>query len=136
VTPIFVHVWSDRESVYDTGGQPESAYHPDPTSAQTLSGLAQATGGKVFAEGHAGAVTRAVREALGRGPTRPQGIRFSTRALGPYFALAALLPLLLLLREGGTFRTVGRRALRAGSAGDAGMDATSGLPSEPDRVAV
>jgi len=97
VTPIFVHVWRGDERVFDPGGTAESAYHPDPSSAETLASLAQAAGGKVFGEGQTSAVAAAARDALGHGPTRPEGSAASTTALAPYVALAALIPLLLLL---------------------------------------
>jgi hypothetical protein len=101
VTPIFIHVWGGDERVFDPGGKAETAYHPDPSSASTLAALAQATGGKAFGEGQLGAAARAVRAALGRGPTRPQGLTVSTTALARYVALAALLPLLVLLTADG-----------------------------------
>jgi hypothetical protein len=101
VTPIFVHVWGGDERVFGPGGQPETAYHPDPSSAASLASIAQATGGKVFGENQLGDAASAVRAALGRGPTRPEGLAASTTALGPYFALAALLPLAFLFANGG-----------------------------------
>jgi hypothetical protein len=100
VTPIFVHVWGEGERVFDPGGQAETAYHPDSSSAASLASLAQATGGRAFDEGQLGKVVGAVKAALGQGPTRPEGVATTTTALGPYVALAALLPLAFLLAGG------------------------------------
>jgi hypothetical protein len=115
VTPIFVHVWRGNERVFDPGGRAEPAYHPDPSSSATLAALAQATRGRVFGENRIGAVAKAVRTALGRGPTRPAGLAVSTTALGPYVALSALIPLLFLLAEGGL--PIGVRRVTSGAAG-------------------
>lgn len=101
VMPIFVQLGSQDEAVFDPGGRPESAYHPDATSNQTLASLAQAAGGKAFRESDLGAAARAVRAAIGSGPSRPQGLTVSTRSLAPYAALAALVPLFYLLAEAG-----------------------------------
>lgn len=117
VTPIFVHVWNADERVFDSGGEAETAYHPDPSSAATLASLAQATRGKVFTEGQIGAAAKAALEALGRGPSRPQGLTLTTTVLAPYVALAALLPLLALLAEGGAASRL-RRVASLGRAAD------------------
>ena len=100
VTPIFVHIWSPGEEVFDVNGQPEAAYHSDPSSTSTLAGLAQAARGKAFGEGELGAALSAVRAALGRGPTQREGLTETTQTLAPYVALAALVPLLLLVGAG------------------------------------
>ena len=106
VTPIFIRIGDSDESVYDSGGKPESGYHPDPAAGLTLGSLAQAAGGKAFGESQLGAAASAVRAALGHGPARPAALTVSTRALAPYLALAALVPLLLLVGGGlaGTLR--------------------------------
>ena len=100
VTPIFIRIGSTREDVFDAGGQPETAYHPDASSTQGLDALAGATRTRIGSETELGAAARAVRASLGRGPTRTEGLTVSTRTLAPYAALAALVPLLLLLAEG------------------------------------
>ena len=100
VTPIFVHIWSPGEDIFAASGHPEAAYHPDASSTEVLAGLAQAGRGKTFGEGELGAAASAVRAALGSGPTHREGLTLTTRALAPYIALAALLPLLLLLAAG------------------------------------
>jgi hypothetical protein len=89
---IFIHVSSPDEAVY-TDGKPESGYHEDPTSGQTLSQLAAAIGGRSFGEGDlAGAAAAAGRE-LGRGPTAIVGRSQRLVRLAPWIALLALVPL-------------------------------------------
>ena len=107
---ILVHVWSPDERVYDPSGKPEEGYHPHLDSTALLSELAQAAGGHVFGENAVGSAERAARAALGNGPTRVLGRSERTQTLAPYVALAALLPLLLLLR--GTVRRGLARELR------------------------
>jgi hypothetical protein len=102
VTPIFIQISSPGESVFGPGGQPETAYHPDPSSSEALATLAQAAGGTVFREGDLSAAARSVRAAVGHGPTINEGLTGSTTALAPLFALAALVPLLVLLAGDGS----------------------------------
>ena len=94
---VLVHVWGPHESVFRTDGTPEGAYRPNPSSGATLASLASATGGAVFGERRAGAAAKAVRDALGSGPTARLGLVPHTRALGRFLALLALLPLGLVL---------------------------------------
>jgi len=100
VTPILIRVSSPGEAVFAAAGQLEPAYHPDPSAGQALAGLAQAARGLTVPETALGKAARAVRTALGSGPTQNEGRIVSTRALAPYAALAAFLPLFLLLAEG------------------------------------
>ena len=112
VTPVFVRVSSPGEAVFDADGQRETAYHPDATSGATLAELAQAAGGRTFGERDLGAAASAIRAALGRGPVEPQGTTVTTRALAPYAALLALVPLLFLLAPAGLARLVPSRRRR------------------------
>lgn len=96
-TLVLVHVWGPREAIYAADGGREGAYRPDPASAAALRSLAEATGGAVFGEHQAGDVARAVRRALGPGPTVGLELERRTFALGRFIALAALLPLGLVL---------------------------------------
>jgi hypothetical protein len=121
VTPVFIRIGGTDESVYDSNGQPESGYHADPEAGLTLSGLAQAAGGKAFGESQLGAAASAVRSALGSGPVHAEGLTVSTRALAPYIALAALVPLLALV---GAFALVLRAAR-----GTREREGTTALPS-------
>jgi hypothetical protein len=94
---VLVHVWGADEAIYGADGTRETAYSPDPRSAGTLASLAAASGGTVVGEHRAAAAARAVRKALGTGPTVRVGVEPRTRPLGRYVALATLLPLALVL---------------------------------------
>lgn len=100
VTTVFVRVGSTSENIFGPDGKPDPAYHPDATSTEELAPLAEAAHATVVAAGDVGAAARAVRASLGSGPTRREGLTVSTRTLAPYVALAALLPVLLLLVDG------------------------------------
>jgi len=98
VSLVLVRFWAEGERVFGPSGQPES-YRPDPESGPALAGLADATGGRVFAEGDLGAATAFARSALGTGPTTARGRELRTTPLAPYVAAAALVPLLFVLRR-------------------------------------
>jgi hypothetical protein len=137
VTPIFIRLGSAGESVFDPGGQPEASYHPDPAGAQAaLTGLARAAGGKVFGENQVPAAARAVRAALGRGPSKAEAVKVSTTTLAPFFALAALVPLLVLLLEGvGARGLAGRMRRRGGNALETSPPANTESQPLPTRAA-
>ena len=94
---VFVHMGGPREAVFRPDGTPEGAYHPNPASGAALSALAEVTGGAVFGEAQAPAAAKAVRGALGGGPTVRLGLEARTRALGRFLAVLLLLPLGLVL---------------------------------------
>ncbi|MEX2645379.1 MAG: VWA domain-containing protein [Gaiellaceae bacterium] len=96
VRSVFVHLWDPAERVY-TNGRAEPQYRPDPSGRTLLEALAVATGGSVYSEAAAAAAARKSRELLGSGPTRAQGVREARSGLAAYLALAALLPVGLLL---------------------------------------
>jgi hypothetical protein len=98
VKVIFVHVWQPGEAVYD-GNSPEQGYHEDPNSGQILTTLAGALdNGESFDESSiAGAISAMKADVGTTGPTILQGSVERTRTLAPYVALAALLPLLLII---------------------------------------
>ena len=93
---VFVHVWNRDERVF-TEGAPEPQYRPQPSSRAVLDGLAKSVSGNAFSEDEVGAVTKSARAALGTGPTIVRGEQGGRVALAPYFAAAALLPVVLLL---------------------------------------
>jgi von Willebrand factor type A domain len=95
ITPVFLHFWDEDERVYSRGA-PEP-YRPDESSREVLERLADSTNGHVYSEGDLGAATAKVRDLLGSGPTVVQGRSGDRIALAPYLALAAFLPLTLLL---------------------------------------
>jgi hypothetical protein len=98
VKVVFVHIWKPGEAVYDLN-TPEQGYHEDPQSGQILKTLAAALdNGKSFEESSIGSAIGAMKDDLGTsGPTVLQGNVERTRTLAPYVALAALLPLLLIV---------------------------------------
>src|SRR5262249_30959317 len=70
VTLVFVRIGSTSEQIFDAAGQADTAYHPDATSTEALTALAEATHAKTFTEGDLAGAARAVRAKLGQGPTR------------------------------------------------------------------
>jgi hypothetical protein len=85
------------DRIYDADGRVEAAYHPDARAPAIVEGLAAAARGRAFDSGQLAAVETAIRKQLGTRLTRAQGTRTKTTTLAPYFALAALLPLGLIL---------------------------------------
>ena len=98
ISVILIRVWAKGERVFGLSGQPES-YRPDPQSGLALTGLAAATGGRVFAARDVGAAAAFARSAVGRGPTTARGRETRTTPLAPYVAAATLVPLLFVLRR-------------------------------------
>ena len=97
IDTVFVHFWGEDERVY-TRGVPEPQYLPDPSSRALLEGIAGSIDGTVFEEKTSiGVVGQRARQLLGAGPTVVEGKEQGRDALAPYFALAAFLPLGLLL---------------------------------------
>jgi hypothetical protein len=95
----FVHMGGADDRIY-TSGIAEAGYTPAPTSAATLSAAARATRGRVVKEGEISTVADDVRQVLGTGPTVNRRIEGSRRALMPYIALLAAIPLgFVLLRR-------------------------------------
>jgi hypothetical protein len=96
VKTVFVQLWDPAERVY-TNGRAEPQYRPDPAGRTLLEALAVATGGNVYSEREGAAAARKSRQLIGSGPTRAQGVREARSGLAAYLALAALLPVGLLL---------------------------------------
>lgn len=96
IATVFVQFWDRDERVF-TGDAPEAGYRPDPSARDLLEDLAGAVQGRVYDEEELSAVRSYARDRLGSGPTVVQGERGSRIALAPYFAAAALAPLVLLL---------------------------------------
>jgi len=97
---LAVRFWHAGEALYGASGRPDPSYRPDPTGQAELAGLAAAAHGRAFEEGDLGAAAATLRSLLGHGPT--ETVRGRTRRetpLAPYAALAALLPLGLLIRR-------------------------------------
>ena len=96
VTPVFVHVWKPDEHIYNDG-KADPHYSADPSSASTLSNIAQLTGARAFPERAAGAVAQAARAAVGRAGTRTRIDAYARVALAPWFVLGGVVPLGFLL---------------------------------------
>ena len=78
-------------------GAVKPQYEPDPSSRGILERVAVATGGAVHSETGIEEAVSGVRRALGSGPKAAEGQVRGRDALAPYLALAAFLPLGLLL---------------------------------------
>jgi hypothetical protein len=99
VSLFFVHLWDPEERVYDARRRPES-YRPSPTSRPVIDRIVREVGGGVFAEPDADQAIAAVERKLGTGPVAPRGRELQAVSLAPYAAVAALVPLgLVLLRR-------------------------------------
>jgi von Willebrand factor type A domain len=96
IETIFLQFWAADEEVF-TGGAPEPEYEPNQAARSILDGLAGTTGGSVYDESSLGEAEQEARNALGDGPTVAQQRRPDHIALAPYLAVAAFLPLTLLL---------------------------------------
>jgi hypothetical protein len=93
---VFVHFWDGDERVF-TKGAPEPQYRPSPASRSLLDALAETVSGNTFSEHQLRPVEQAARGVLGSGPTIVRGEQGGRVPLAPYFAAAALLPVVLLL---------------------------------------
>ncbi|MEX2645950.1 MAG: VWA domain-containing protein [Gaiellaceae bacterium] len=99
IATLLVRVGGPGERVF-AAGVAEDAYQPPEGAAAALEQIASQVEGRVFAEEDVADVVAAAREALGTGPTRQRIIEGERRALMPWVALAAVLPLgLVLLRR-------------------------------------
>jgi hypothetical protein len=97
IRPVYLRFWGPNERVYSNGAE-EPQYRPQPESRAILESLAAATGGREFDEGDVAAAERQVRTDLGTGAERAEATDRGTRLrLAPYLAIAAFLPLGLLL---------------------------------------
>jgi hypothetical protein len=96
---LFVQLWDADEKIYSPSGKVDPGYRPDPQAPSEARRLAAAGKGEVLGE-DPGVLTSSVKAFLGSGAqtkVREQRTRVS---LGPYVALAALLPLgFVLLRR-------------------------------------
>ena len=84
------------ERIYESGVA-EAAYEPDPAARTTTTAAAALVRGRVLDEGQVAEAAKAVREALGAGPTVDRRIEGSRRARMPFVALLSILPLAFVL---------------------------------------
>jgi hypothetical protein len=96
---VLIRVGTTGEQVFGPGGLPEPAYIPPPASGTALTEFLGATHGRAFGEHDVGAALRAARAALGTGPRKRLGSVPARTDLAPYFVLAAVLPLGVVLRR-------------------------------------
>ncbi len=97
IDAIFVQFWGARERVF-TNGEAEPQYRPQPEARSVLDTLASSTGGSAFGEQNLTAAEQQAHIDVGNGPTRAVENRRGRRLpLAPYLAVAAFLPLGLLL---------------------------------------
>jgi hypothetical protein len=98
IAVVVVRVGSRTERVFGPEGVPEPAYAPPAASDRALAQFLAATHGKVFSENDVAGALRAARSALGTGPRERLGTVSGRKDLAPYFVLAAILPLGIVLR--------------------------------------
>lgn len=97
---VVVRIGRSGEAVFDVGGRPEAEYTPVSRAPFIADRLAALAGGRVFTEDAVEGAARAVADLAGRsGPTELRGEGESRRPLAPYAALAAALPLGVILRR-------------------------------------
>lgn len=97
IDAVFVRFWDGRERVY-TNGKAEPQYRPQPESRSALALLGAASGGRSFDEADLAETVRTVQSDLGTGPVAAVAAGAGRRLpLAPYAALAAFVPLGLLL---------------------------------------
>jgi hypothetical protein len=96
---IFVHVGAPGERVFLPNGDPEPEYRADPRSMVKLETIAQRIGGRVYSESRLGEAERAAQALLSGGTRAPLGRDRHSYPLAPYFALACLFPLAVILRR-------------------------------------
>jgi hypothetical protein len=99
VDVIVVRIGSSSERVFGPEGLPEPAYFSPGASSRVLGQFLAATHGQAFSEHDVGAVVRAARAKLGTGPRTRLGTISGRHDLAPYFVLAAVVPLGLVLRR-------------------------------------
>jgi hypothetical protein len=107
-TPVVVRFWSAGERIFQPGS--ESYRATQPGVLNTL----RAAGWPAYSETQLGAAVRRIRAAVGSGPSIRVGYAEEEVQLAGWLALAAFLPLLLLLSQGGWLRLRRGRVPRPG----------------------
>jgi hypothetical protein len=90
---VLLQIWDEADRIRG------DRYRPDPGSVEDLELIASGLGADAMHGSRLGAARRAVRAAVGRGPTATRVENADTRPLAPYAAALALLPLAVLLRR-------------------------------------
>ena len=95
-TTVLIRFWAAGERIYTREGV-EQRYVSDPGRAAVSERFAAAVGGRLFPENATGDALEAARKALGEGPAVAEDRIDEIWRLAPYAALAAFVPLSLLL---------------------------------------
>jgi hypothetical protein len=99
VRVFFVHLWNADEKIYLQRKNVDPGYRPDPQSTTEARRIAEAGDGEVLGE-QPRALISSAKAYLGTGPATKVREQRTRVSLGPYVALAALLPLgFVLLRR-------------------------------------
>jgi len=98
VALVFVQVWRPRERVYTPSG-PDPAYREEQNAPDALRTLGSALKAPVVDERRTAAAASRVRALVGDGPRVEVPTHSTIRPLSPYVALAAIVPLGVLLRR-------------------------------------
>jgi hypothetical protein len=99
IAVVVVRVGEAGERVFGPDGIPEPGYTRPASTDRWLAQFIAATHGKAFGEQDLAGAVRAARAALGTGPRTRLGTVSSRKDLAPYFVLAAIVPLGLVLRR-------------------------------------
>jgi hypothetical protein len=94
---LVVHVWSPKDHVYLADGTVDAAYRPDLRAPSIVTELAKDAHGRPYRTGQLGAAKSALRKAVAADRTRGRIETTKTMKLAPYAALAALIPLGILM---------------------------------------
>jgi hypothetical protein len=99
VRVLFVHIWNADEKIYLKRDDVDPGYRPDPQAGASAGRIASAGHGEVLGEDPKVLVST-TKAFLGSGPQTKLREQRTRVSLGPYVALAALLPLgFVLLRR-------------------------------------
>jgi len=93
---VIVRVGRQDERIW-VNAQLDRGYRADPGAARATASLAGVVNGRSYGEGQVAAATQTAKRLLGNGPLAGVGHGLRAIALAPWFALASLLPLLVLL---------------------------------------
>jgi hypothetical protein len=96
IRTMLLRLWAEGERIHSADGI-ETEYVSDASSAESAERFAQAVKGETFEETEVSALTQAIRSQLGSGTSVTRVKTVDIEPLGPFFLLAALLPLSYLL---------------------------------------
>jgi hypothetical protein len=94
---IVIRFGSARDRIYRADGSVDAGYRPDLRAEEHVSALVRAARGRLFDGDQVGTATAALRAAVGSARKNGRTTTMETTRLAPYVALAAFVPLGLLL---------------------------------------